>query len=443
MNVGMGQHQLDHCRTTKLVSMSQSGTFCPRFIPRSAPPTGVLMPRQIARIALLWILLGVFFTIPNQTNAQTPDDTGLIDQIDRLITDLNDQQFRVRQAAMLELLRIGDPADSALEKAVSDSPSLEGRTRAAGILKILNRRKMPVAICTLAGSHQNTVTMAVFSVDGKMLASTSEDGNAVLWDWRKSRATSVLKGHVGGVLLAAFSPDNKTLATGGRDAKVILWDVDTGARRIVIDDHQAGVNAVNYSVDGKTFVTGSSDKTIKVRDSDGKLRFTLKGHHQDVIALTLSPDAKLLVSAGGNWNNLTQQGELKVWDLETRTERWSAAGQFGGIWGVALSSDGKQVAGASLDGTVRIWDSESGDVRSILKGHIDRVIWVAYAPGGKLLASASLDGTVRFWDTSYQKSKVVNGLESTSVQRLAFSPLEKVMATAGSDRMVTIWRFPE
>ena len=298
-------------------------------------------------------------------------------------------------------------------------------------------------IRSLAGQHQGIVTMAVFSPNGELLASTGEDGNTVLWNWREGQVIRVLKGHVGGVLLAAFSPDGKTLATGGRDAKVILWDVNTGTQRTVIDDHQGAVSAVIYSQDGQTFATGSDDRQVKVRDSDGKLRFTLAGHRQPVIALTLSADAKSLVSAGGNWHDPARHGELKVWDLEKRTERWSAAGEFGGIWGVALSPDGKQIAGASLDGTVRLWDRESGDVRSVLKGHTNRALWVAYAPGGRWLASSGLDGTVRFWDAVSPNAKAVGQVESIPVQRFVFSPVEKVMATAGSDRKVTIWRILE
>ena len=396
-----------------------------------------------ARIVLVCILQGHCVAFSCRLDAQMPVDAVLVSQIERLIADLNDDQFKVRQAATEELLRIGPPVESALQRAVTDSRSLEVRYRAAEILQIFWHRKRPVAIRSLAGQHQNIVTMAVFSPEGETLASTSEDGTAVLWHWREGKPLRVLKGHVGGVLLAVFSPDGKTLATGGRDAKVILWDIGTGTKRIVIGDHTAAISAVIYSRDGKTFATASDDRSVKVRDSDGKLRFSLAGHQQEVIALALSADAKTLVSAGGNWGNPVRQGELKVWDLETRTARWSAAGEFGGIWGVDLSPDGKQLAGASLDGTVRIWDSATGQTRSALKGHTDRVIWVAYAPDGQWLASSGLDGTVRFWDAASPQARAVGHVEAPPVQRFAFSPREKVLATAGSDRTVTIWRIPD
>lgn len=402
------------------------------------------MPRHLtARIGCAFLLLGGSVAFPSQLIAQMPEDAALVSRIECLLTDLNDDRFKVRQAATAELLRIGPAAASALQRTVADSRSLEVRYRAAGILEIFWNRQRPVAIRSLAGQHQDIVTMAVFSPDGETLASTSEDGTAVLWQWREGKVLRVLKGHVRGVLLAVFSPDGKTLATGGRDAKVILWDVGTGTSRTVISDHTAAVSAVLYSRDGTTFATGSSDRSVKVRDSEGKLRFSLAGHQQDVIMLAFSADAKTLVSAGGNWDNPARQGEVKVWDLETRTARWSAGGEFGGIWGVDLSPDGKLLAGASLDGTVRIWDSASGQARSVLKGHTDRVIWVAYAPGGQWLASSGLDGTVRFWKATDPQAKTIGHVEASAVHRFAFSPREKILATTGSDRTVTIWQIPD
>ena len=396
-----------------------------------------------ARIVLICILQGHAVAFPCQLEAQMPDGAVLVSRIEILIADLNDDQFKVRQAATEELLRIGPPAASALQRTVADSRSVEVRARATAILQIFWHRQRPVAIRSLAGQHQDIVTMAVFSPDGETLASTSEDGTTVLWQWREGKILRVLRGHVRGVLLAAFSPDGKTLATGGRDAKVILWDVGTGISRTVISDHTAAVSAVLYSRDGTTFATGSDDRSVKVRDSEGKLRYSLAGHQQEVIMLAFSADAKTLVSAGGNWDDPVRQGEVKVWDLETRTARWSAAGDFGGIWGIDLSPDGKQIAGASLDGTVRIWDLASGQARSVLKGHTDRVIWVAYAPGGQWLTSSSLDGTVRFWDAAGPQAKQVGHVDEMPVQRFAFSPREKVLATAGSDRTVTIWQIPD
>jgi WD40 repeat protein len=75
-------------------------------------------------------------------------------------------------------------------------------------------------------------------------------------------------------------------------------------------------------------------------------------------------------------------GELKAWHIESGKERWSATGNFAGIWGVAFAPDGQTVAGASLDGTIRIWEAATGKQTHVLQGHTDRAIWVAFTPSG-------------------------------------------------------------
>lgn len=299
-----------------------------------------------------------------------------------------------------------------------------------------------IPIRSLGGQHNSAVTMAVFSPDGAIVASASEDNTVVLWRWQDRKLLHVLKGHSAGVLVAAFSPDGKTLATGGRDSKIFLWNVETGAQRALINDHTAAVSAVLYSQNGTTLVTGSSDKTIKVRDIDGNLRFSLAGHQQELIAMAFADDGKTIISAGGNWHATTRDGELKCWDLQTRQMRWSADGVFGGIWSVAVSPVERKVAGGSLDGTVRIWDVASGQLLSTNRQHTNRVLCVAYEPITQLLMSSGLDGQMYYWDANTLRGRVFTQWNNHRVQRFSFSPRGRLVATAGADATVTIWHLP-
>ncbi len=289
--------------------------------------------------------------------------------------------------------------------------------------------------------HNKHVSMAAFSPDGDTLASVSEDGTVILWNWHTGQRRPTLRGHRDGILYVAYSPDGKTLATASRDRTVILWDAITGAKRATLNEHTGAVSAALFSADGNTLATASDDSMVMVREPTGKLVRKLKGHQRQAVALAYSADGKTLVSAGGDWGNTEKSGEVFAWDLETGERRWAAAGEFGGIWCVAYSPDGKTLAGAGIDGTVTLWQSSTGKALAVLKGHTDRVLWVAYTRSGRTLASASYDGTVRLWDAATGKEKAVLKGHTAGVQRLALSPDGRFLATAGNDRTVRIWQF--
>jgi hypothetical protein len=65
---------------------------------------------------------------------------------------------------------------------------------------------------------------------------------------------------------------------------------------------------------------------------------------------------------------------------------------------VALTADGKRAVSGSDDGTLRVWDLEGNQAPRVLQGHTRGVRAVALTADGKRAVSGSYDRTLRVWD---------------------------------------------
>jgi len=79
-----------------------------------------------------------------------------------------------------------------------------------------------------------------------------------------SSLIQTLEGHIMSVTSAVFSPNGKLVASASDNNTVRLWDSSTGKQCAVFEGHTASVNSAVFSPDGKLVASASDDKTVRL-----------------------------------------------------------------------------------------------------------------------------------------------------------------------------------
>ncbi len=310
------------------------------------------------------------------------------------------------------------------------------------------------------------------SHDGKQLATAGGDRTVKLWDVKSWENTKTFAGHKNVVHSVDFSPDGSQVVSASSDESAIVWNV-TGNGKYTFRGHYRGLNAAVFSSDGKRILTASDDQTIRIWNTSTHSRLTHKAHEGTVWVIDDSPDGRLVASAGedgfvvltdaatgmptnpklahpeavltltflgdGSLATGCADGNLRIWDVETRTLKHTVEAHGDYIWDVSVAPDGLSIVTAGEEHWAKQWDTSTWKLMQEFKGHQIGLASARFSPNGKYLLTASDDGTVRLWNVKSGKTLHVFTDHKDAVWRAVFSPDGRWIASSSFHGEIILW----
>jgi len=243
---------------------------------------------------------------------------------------------------------------------------------------------------------------------GPVLFAGGGDGIGWMWNAAQGKVMNVFSGHSDSITQALFTPDGKNIATASNDGTIRIWDPKTAQTIKVIE---GGKNAVQFhtqpivslslnqsSSSGNTIgISGSVDGSAVVSNfTSGTVMAAYREHTASVECTTF-----LFGLPCGVTGALDKT--VKVWDLNTMQTRVSLLHDAGVVKVVCLPSRPNLIFSASLDTFLRVWDARSGNLVHKLEGHTNQLLDFEVSPldtGRLQIVSGAEDQSVRIWELS-------------------------------------------
>lgn len=411
--------------------------------------------------------------------------------------------------------------------------------RSDGLVAVLDISTKKWTSLQTGGAHVNSVR---FSRDASRIVAASWDGRTQIWDRGPSRLTSSKEVKVPApawerrswsealvlplaqqdreVNDAIFSPDGRFIATAGADGTARIWSVQDLTQRFVFRGHKESVTRVEFTPDGRAIVSASADGTARIWDTNvappsahthnAEVSIAVRSHDGSRLLTSSRYDRQTFVWSVDNLGHLVRVDEIKAnqevahadfgrsadevflalkggriirYVVSTRESVLLCPGGGPEISSIASNKSGTQVAVAftaphegatafvlelanhgrtvlkgvppdaraaftldderiiviSKTGISGLWDVRTGELASRLHGTPGDVRDIAFTRDGTRAVTVGTDYQARIWDLQSGTEVLSPFPHQGDVYSANFTADGNRLVTASGDRNIRVW----
>ncbi len=237
---------------------------------------------------------------------------------------------------------------------------------------------------------RDLVERMIFSDDGRELMVCASD--VTFWDVATQQEVERDHELSYGAHKAIHSPDKRLLATSSYDKTASLWDATTLKRVGEAIWHKDYVSDVEFSPNGRFLATSAGDCAFLWDvETQRQVGETMRHGLSDLV-LEFNADGSRLATATHQYI-----GGVRLWDGRRGTPIGEPLKLRGRLTDMAFSPDGLVIACSADDNTLRFWNALTGHPLSAPLPHDGVVRDLEFSPDGKMLLCGD-EGAIHFWE---------------------------------------------
>lgn len=294
-----------------------------------------------------------------------------------------------------------------------------------------------VASVDLPG-HRSDVKVSCISSDSKFILSASNESVKI---WNSDSGACVRTFECENALCAQFIQSNEYCLIGTKEGLLRIFEISTGCETESISGHSGPIWSIAVRPDRKGFATGSADKTVKFWEfktsSTRAEGFKIKNIRSlqvadDVLCVKYSPDTRYIAVS---LLDLT----VKVFFEDTLKFYLNLFGHKLPVMAIDISFDSKVLISASADKNIKVWGLDFGDCRKSLFANQDAITGLSFLPRTYQFISSGKDGVIKYWtDDQFSMLQKLEG-HKAEIWSMSLSPRGNLLVTVSSDRSIRTW----